>query len=138
MVTTGIFSHEHLSDLKTALGVYAQRHGVVSENIANVETSGYKTRELRFEDLLSGARLRLAGARTQSGHLPLGARRLDDATPEVRPSATDYDNGTNNVDIDAQMADLATNDLSFRLATRLLSMRYGMLRGAIRGRASGA
>lgn len=137
MVTTGIFSHEHLSDLKSALGVYAQRHGVVAENIANVETSGYEARELRFEDLLSGARLRLAGARTQAGHLPLGARRLDDAEPEVRDLATDYDNGTNNVDIDAQMTDLATNDLSYRLATRLLSMRYGMLRGAIRGRSAG-
>ena len=137
MVTTGIFSHEHLSDLKTALGVYAKRHGVVTENIANVETSGFQARELRFEDLLSGARLRLAGTRTQASHLPLGARRLGDAEPEVRASDTDYDNGTNNVDIDAQMTDLATNDLSYRLATRLLSMRYGMLRGAIRGRPSG-
>jgi flagellar basal-body rod protein FlgB len=137
MVTTGIFSHEHLSDLKTALGVYAQRHGVVSENIANVETTGYQARELRFEDLLSGARLRLGGARTQEGHLPLGARRLDQAQPEVRAADNDYDNGTNNVDIDVQMTDLATNDLSYRLATRLLSMRYGMLRSAIRGRASG-
>lgn len=137
MVTTGIFSHEHLNDLKTALNVYARRHGVVSENIANVETQGYKVRELRFEDLLSGERLRLAGTRTQPGHLPIGARGLDDADPEVRDAATDYDNGVNNVDIDAQMTDLATNDLSYRLATRLLSMRYGMLRGAVRGRAIG-
>jgi hypothetical protein len=32
------------------------------------------------------------------------------------------------------MADLATTDLSYRLATRLLSMRYNTLRGAIKGR----
>jgi flagellar basal-body rod protein FlgB len=138
MVTTGIFSHEHLNDLKTALNVYAKRHAVVSENIANVETSGYQARELRFEDLLSGARLRLAGTRTQADHLPLGARKLDDAKPEVRATDADYDNGTNNVDIDVEMTDLATNDLSYRLATRLLSLRYGMLRSAIRGRGTGA
>jgi hypothetical protein len=31
------------------------------------------------------------------------------------------------------MATLATNDLSYRLATRLLSMKYNLLRGAITG-----
>ena len=38
-----------------------------------------------------------------------------------------------NVDIDNEMTNLATNDLSYRMATRLLSMRYSMLRGAIKG-----
>ena len=46
----------------------------------------------------------------------------------------DFDNGINNVDIDGEMTNLATNDLSYRLATRLLSGRYNTLRGAIRGR----
>jgi flagellar basal body rod protein FlgB len=38
------------------------------------------------------------------------------------------------VDIDTEMTTLATNDLSYRMATRLLSMRYSLLRGAIKGR----
>ena len=46
---------------------------------------------------------------------------------------TDFDNGVNNVDIDGEMTTLATNDLSYRMATRLLSMRYNVLRGAIKG-----
>ena len=39
------------------------------------------------------------------------------------------------MNIDQEMTDLATNDLSYRLATRLLSMKYQNLRSAIRGRA---
>ena len=61
---------------------------------------------------------------------------LSDDEVEPRASAgegTDFDNGVNNVDIDAEMTTLATNDLSYRMATRLLSMRYNVLRGAIKG-----
>ena len=64
------------------------------------------------------------------------ARRLDEATPEIRATDSDYDNGVNNVDIDSEMTTLATNDLSYRLATRLLSGRYNTIRGAIRGHMS--
>ena len=134
MNTTGIFSHEHLRDLKRAVGVYAQRHEVIAENIANVQTTGYRTQEYRFEELLGGAQARLEGTRTHVNHLSLGARRLDETTGEVRETDSAFDNGINDVDIDHEMTELATNDLSYRLATRLLSMRYGMLRSAIRGR----
>ena len=48
-------------------------------------------------------------------------------------AAGGFDNGVNNVDIDHEMTNLATNDLSYRMATRLLSMRYNVLRGAIKG-----
>jgi flagellar basal-body rod protein FlgB len=134
MIQTGIFDQAHLSDLKTALAVYARRHQVVADNIANVQTSGYRSQEYRFEELLAGASRRLAGSRTHAAHLPLGSRELADTEGEIRAVATDYDNGVNNVDIDRQMTSLATNDLSYRLATRLLGMKYNLLRGAITGR----
>ena len=55
MIQTTMFDRAHLDDLKKALGVYAQRHRVVSENVANVETAGYRAQEYRFEELLRGA-----------------------------------------------------------------------------------
>ena len=60
-------------------------------------------------------------------------RRHPEIEDEVVDARTDFDNGVNNVDIDAEMTTLATNDLSYRLATRLLSGRYNTLRGAIKG-----
>ena len=73
--------------------------------------------------------------RTSTDHCALCANEVDsdEIQPETDYSRSDYDNGVNNVDIDAEMADLATNDLSYRLATRLLSQRYSVLRGAIKG-----
>jgi len=56
------------------------------------------------------------------------------AQEELIETASNFDNGVNNVDIDEQMTELATNDLSYRLATRLLSMKYAGLKKAITGR----
>jgi flagellar basal-body rod protein FlgB len=134
MIASGIFEQAHLSDLKSALDVYARRQRVVADNIANVQTPGYRAQEYRFEELLTGAQRRLEGARTHTAHLPLGKRDLAETVGEQRDLATDYDNGVNNVDIDREMTGLATNDLSYRLATRLLGMKYNLLRGAIIGR----
>lgn len=134
MINQGIFEGSHLNQLKTALGVYARRHKVTADNIANVETTGYSARELRFEEYLAGADMRLEGARTNPNHLDLGRKSLERAQADVHETGSNFDNGVNNVDIDQEMTELATNDLSYRLATRLLSMKYQNLRSAIRGR----
>jgi flagellar basal-body rod protein FlgB len=134
MIKTGLFDQNHLSTLKKAVGVYAQRHQVTAENIANVETRGYRSQEFKFEEFLDGAGRRLQGRRTHANHLPLGSRDIATAEGETREAESFFDNGVNNVDIDKEMTTLATNDLSYRLATRLLSMRYQVLRGAIKGR----
>ena len=134
MIKTGIFDKSHLSVLKRAVDVYAQRHQVTAGNISNVETPGYEAQRLRFEEMLDTAGMNLAGTRTHPDHLPIGAMDLGSALPETIETDSAYDNGVNNVDIDTEMTTLATNDLSYRMATRLLSMRYSLLRGAIKGR----
>lgn len=133
MIKTGIFNKAHLTTLKKAVDVYAHRHQVTAQNISNVETAGYRARELKFEDLLSSADKRLQGVMTHHAHLSLGQGDLLRVNPEVVETDSGFDNGVNNVDIDEQMTELATNDLSYRLATRILSMRYSMLRGAVKG-----
>lgn len=135
MIKTGLLDTNHLSTLKKAVGVYAQRHQVTATNISNVQTSGYRAQKLAFEDLISGAGGRLEGARTHERHLSLGRRAVGDARAEQMETESNFDNGVNNVDIDHEMAELATTDLSYRLATRLLSMRYNALSSAIKGRA---
>jgi flagellar basal-body rod protein FlgB len=137
MIQGTAFQRAHLESLKKALGVYAQRHKVTAENIANVETPGYRAKEYRFEELLRGATGggRLAGARTDPHHLPVGLRAPEDVQGQVVAEETGADNGVNDVDIDREMATLATNDLSYRLATRVLSMKYRLLREAVTGQA---
>ncbi len=133
MIKTGLLNNDHLSTLKKAVDVYAKRHQVTSQNISNVQTSGYRVQEVKFEDLVNGATNRLKGQKTHESHLSLGRRDVGSAQPELKETESNFDNGTNNVDIDQEMTELATTDLSYRLATRLLSMRYNTLRGAIKG-----
>ena len=134
MIKTGIFAQNHLTTLKAAVEAYARRHELTAQNVANVETEGYKARRLKFEELLAGAGPSVEGYRTDPDHFVIGRQGAGDVRPESTARDTGYDNGTNDVNIDQEMAELATNDLSYRLATRLLSMRYGMLQTAITGR----
>ncbi len=133
MIKTGLFDKSHLAVLKKAVDVYSRRHQVTARNISNVETPGFRTQRVKFEDLLSSEQMRLKGYQTHRNHLPVGGGNLGSARDEIVDMDSDFDNGVNNVDIDNEMTTLATNDLSYRMATRLLSMRYSVLRGAIKG-----
>ncbi|MBE0565571.1 MAG: flagellar basal body rod protein FlgB [Krumholzibacteria bacterium] len=134
MIRTGLFEKNHLLTLKAAVEAYARRHEVTAQNIANVETEGYRARRLKFEELLAGSGPSIEGYRTDPDHFAIGRRGAPDVQPEAVRRGTGYDNGTNDVDIDQEMAELATNDLSYRLATRLLSGSYSRLQTAITGR----
>ena len=135
MFDATIFGQAHLGQLKSALTAYAGRHRVTSENVANVETEGYKAKEYRFESLLrQTAGNRLRGTQTHESHMPIGRRTLEDTRGEIAEQDSGYDNGINDVDVDTEMTNLATTELSYRLATRLLSMKYTQLREAVSGR----
>lgn len=136
MIKSGVFDHAHLQHLKTALGAYARRQKVVADNIANVETDGFKAREYKFEDMLRKAQGNgLRGFKTHENHIPVGLKDISETSGESVYQNTGYDNGINDVNVDTEMTELATTELSYRLATRVLSMKYSQLREAVSGRA---
>jgi len=121
--------------LKRSLDAYALRQRVIAENIAHTETPGYRARSVTFEELLraaeggEGARL----MRTQEGHMP--ARGAEAPSARVQDgSERALDNGTNDVNLDLEMAALAETSLRHKLASRILALRYQGIRSAIRGR----
>lgn len=134
MIKTGLFNQTHLAALKKAVDVYAHRHQVTARNIANVETPGYRSEKVKFEELLNRNGATISGTVDQPGHIPINPQSPFNVQDEVVETESDFDNGVNNVDIDNEMTSLATTDLSYRMATRLLSMRYNMLSSAIKGR----
>lgn len=128
-------------ELRKGLDAYALRQKVQSANIANTETPGYQSRKVDFEEALTSAIDRKGSAmmRTNSNHVPLhgGLRNLERVTPEVRLSDAPNLNGINNVDIDMEMSEMATNQIMFSMASKLLANRYRMLKSAILGRSMG-
>jgi len=118
------------------------RHRVLTENVANIDTPGYRTRQL--DPAAFQAALRRAANARQKMTSPLRMHdteqvRVDkrgrlQVTPELEPADNllFYD-GTNGR-IERQMAMLAENAMTHQLTTELLRGKYEGLLTAIRGR----
>jgi flagellar basal-body rod protein FlgB len=118
--------------LKQALHAYALRQRATASNIANAEVPGYRAQRVEFEDFMRralGPVTPVEGARTHPGHLPLGAPPSGTARV-VEEAPADAAAG---VDLEREMVDLVESQLAYRLAVRLLDMRYNQLHAAIRG-----
>ncbi|MBN2169890.1 MAG: flagellar basal body rod protein FlgB [Candidatus Krumholzibacteriota bacterium] len=130
----GIFNDLDL--LKRSLDAYALRQRVIAENIAHVETPGYRARSVAFEELLRAAAGDEDGAplrRSQAGHMPAPGAALPAARVQETAERA-LDNGTNDVNLDLEMAALAETSLRHKMASRILALRFQGIRSAIRGR----
>lgn len=109
----------------------------IANNIANVNTPGYKRIEVSFEAELQKALNPqvLTGARTDSQHMAIGRPDLGSLKPKAyRPNDPTLPGQVNNVDIDMEMAKLAENQILFQAAVKFSSERGAVLRSAISGR----
>jgi flagellar basal-body rod protein FlgB len=99
------------------------RRQVIAQNVANVNTPGYKALGVQFEDVFA-KQLRLRG---------------ESAAARVQPHIVKADGGAvradgNNVDIDKEMGDLEKTNLLTATFNQLLSSRLSLMRTAIVGR----
>jgi flagellar basal-body rod protein FlgB len=122
---TGDISGETLSIAQKSLDALWLKQKVISSNIANIDTPGYKSRAVKFEELLKSALKRTAS----------GAGRdsiLDRLKPEVvKRTGTQAREDGNNVDIDAENVELVRTQLQYEFMTRALSDEMSRLKYAI-------
>jgi flagellar basal-body rod protein FlgB len=112
------------ADLLTRLlDVAALRHQVISQNLANVNTPGYRQLEVSFEDAFS----RALGKQGESGALRLVPRIVEGQENPMRQDG-------NTVDLDREIGSLNKNSVLFGTAIQLLISRINMMRSAITGR----
>ncbi|MGB4717593.1 MAG: flagellar basal body rod protein FlgB, partial [Bacillota bacterium] len=123
-----------LDVLSKALQAASLRQEAIAQNLANVDTPGYKALGVSFEEQLSRA---LSGSDsiqlrvTHPAHLR-STPRLSQVKPTlVRRTGTEARADGNNVDPEAENAALAENQLLYSLLTRLVSEKYSLLRHAI-------
>jgi flagellar basal-body rod protein FlgB len=116
------------SYLQAAMSGLAARQRTIANNVANVDTPGFKASEVRFEDVLSQAVTRAKpGTSVDQSSLNAAAR----ATNQVDATTSRADG--NNVDIDQQMEMLSEANLNYSALTQVMSTRLGILRNVIRG-----
>ncbi len=117
------FTSAGIDTLGKLLEVASLRHQVIANNVANVNTPGFRQQLVHFEE---------AFAREAD-------RGNTDAALQVKPKIVEATGvperaDGNNVDIDVEMVRLQKNTLLYRTIAQVMSIRLAALRSAITGR----
>jgi flagellar basal-body rod protein FlgB len=109
--------------LSKMLDLASQRHRVIAQNVANVNTPGYHRLDLAFEDKI------VRQLAEQEGSSPT----LKDPKIVAHHDEPERLDG-NNIDIDAEMGRLSKNSLLFNAYAQILASKLAAMRSAITGR----
>jgi flagellar basal-body rod protein FlgB len=119
-----------LRALATSLNLRQMRQDILSANIANSETPGYKAKRLEFEAALARA-LDVDGAQSMHTsspeHYNVGGGGVESIEPEVYddPNGIVSEDG-NNVDREAEMSAMAENKVMYDASIQLLNKKLGL------------
>lgn len=120
-----------------ALDAAWMRNEAISNNIANVNTPGFKKSYVRFEELLSDAadKFQISGIKKDERFLPIGKDTKFTVSPEIAVEEfTSMRRDGNNVDVDVEMAELAKNTIKYNALIAQLSKEFTKIKLAINGR----
>lgn len=119
--------------LAQALDVRSERHRVITSNIANQDTPGYKAMEVNFKEALGSASgsFPLPLQRTDPSHLSPAGGVFASSHAAVSPGSSQRLDG-NTVNGEREMAKLAENTLFYTATTQILSGKFRGIRNAIR------
>ncbi|OFZ21053.1 MAG: flagellar basal-body rod protein FlgB [Bdellovibrionales bacterium GWB1_55_8] len=119
--------------LNTALNLRLANQNVISGNIANADTPGYKTKKMEFEGALRDA----LGVGTELTPREGDPRHIvHRSTDAVEPEIYDDPNGVESLDGNTvnraeEMARLTENQLLYDAAAEMLKKKLGMLKYSI-------
>ncbi len=123
-----------VEQLQQGLGAASERHSVLSNNLANANTPGFKRSDVVITNTFDSefrSRLQRSGiARTHPKHLP-SRRRSEVGWQVVQDYSTTMRNDGNNVDPDREMALVAENQLYYQSLIEAVSRKLRSIRSAI-------
>lgn len=109
---------QNIERLPQLMQVAQLRHRVISQNLANVNTPGYKRLDVEFETQLAEA--------IDEG------RKISELIPEiVQDNSTSVRVDGNNVDIDKELGTLNKNSLLYQMYSQLMSSQFDSMRRAM-------
>jgi len=124
---TGIFASVEVGH--RALDYHLERHNILASNVANVETPGFRPREL-VRDTPSTFQTVLALRTSDSAHLGAGAIDGHDRYRVAEERVVNPGNDENAVSLERELSKLGANDLRYETAARVVQMQLGQLRYA--------
>lgn len=132
-MSNGLFD-KTTNALAASIGMRQMRNTVISSNIANAETPGYKAKKMDFEGALQRA-LDLDGANslsTSSGdHFAVGGVSVTKTRPDIYDDPEGaVNNDGNSVDIEKEMSALSENAVMYKAALQLINKKMAALKYA--------
>ena len=122
-----------LTRMSSYLDFTARKQQVITSNLANSETPGYRSKDISFDQFLAEAQS------SDSGHMKTSKPEHMAGRPHLirqgieSPGAGDslgYDQ--NNVDLEKEMVDLAENVMKFSVMGRLVQLKLQLIKSSIR------
>jgi flagellar basal-body rod protein FlgB len=117
--------------LSRALDFRSANHQVISGNMANIDTPGYKVKKLLFDqELQRAAKTHAVRLKTTDpDHLSYPSGKASGSFP-VQTVDT-RSSGSNQLNLDMEMAKMMRNNLLYEASAKLLSKKFNALRTAI-------
>ncbi|MCD6570281.1 MAG: flagellar basal body rod protein FlgB [Deltaproteobacteria bacterium] len=123
-----------LPTVKSLMDYRIFRQGVLSSNIANMDTPGYKAKDVNFEGVLEDVqqkahiRIRATHPRHMQGGASEGLKYKVAEDPYSR-----IGNDSNTVDIDREMMKLTQNHLLYNASAQIVQQKLEEIKNTIRG-----
>lgn len=121
--------------LEKGLDACTLRNQVISNNIANADTPGFKTSSVKFEEYVQEALEdgdAYALKKTRDKHMEIGTQGIGAVEPQVVANAdTTMRMDGNNVDIEYEMNELAKNNIEYYALLQKMNSEFSQLRTAI-------
>jgi flagellar basal-body rod protein FlgB len=114
-----VFDDVSTSALRVAVTGLSARQSAIADNIANIETPGYRARKVQFEQALTNA--------VADGTSP------SSVSPSTQTSLEPTRLNGNNVNLDEETLSHVDTTMRYQLTVRAMDSKYGMLRDAIKG-----
>ena len=120
--------------LGAAINMRELRNNVLSANVANAETPGYKAKKLDFERALSRA-LDIEGTgrmhTTDGRHFAVGQGPVGNVRADIYDNPdVNISNDGNTVDLEREMAKLSENSIMYRAAVQLINKKLAAMKYA--------
>jgi flagellar basal-body rod protein FlgB len=124
-------SENTYSLLKNSLDASALRGKVIANNIANINTKGYKKFYVTFEDTLNDSMGENTLKTNNNKHIQTGSSNGEVSVQ--RDESTSMRQDGNNVDIDLEMTNQAANELMYNALVKQVNSKISLSSYIIRG-----
>ncbi|MFG0261871.1 MAG: flagellar basal body rod protein FlgB [Novipirellula sp. JB048] len=132
----GLFNSTTIPALEQSLTFSARRHELLAGNIANLDTPGYRSRDLDEADFQNALAESIDHARRGNANDRVGIVTRDDlyAGPRAASEQVVFHDGSD-VSLENQITEMAKNQHLHGLAITTMRSQFSLLRAAITERA---